>query len=198
MKRVFDFVIALLLTMLVMPMMLLVALLIIVTMGRPVLFKQQRPGLGGQSFYIYKFRTMMNTCDINGELLPDKERLTNVGKILRQYSLDELPQLFNVLKGELSIVGPRPLLMEYMDLYTEKQARRHEVPPGITGWAQINGRNTISWEERFEFDLWYVEHHSFYLDIKIIFMTMLKVFKREDVSQTGHATMSKFKGTRES
>ena len=198
MKRVFDFVVALLLTILVMPMMLLVALLIIVTMGRPVLFKQQRPGLGGQSFYIYKFRTMMNTCDINGELLPDKERLTNIGKILRQYSIDELPQLFNVLKGELSIVGPRPLLMEYMDLYTEKQARRHEVPPGITGWAQINGRNTISWEERFELDLWYVDNHSFYLDMKIILMTLFKVFRSEGVSQEGHVTMSKFKGTRES
>lgn len=198
MKRVFDFVVALLLTILVMPMMLLVALLIIVTMGRPVLFKQQRPGLGGQSFYIYKFRTMTNVRDRNNEELPDKDRLTKTGLILRKYSLDELPQLFNVLKGELSIVGPRPLLMEYMALYTEKQARRHEVPPGITGWAQVNGRNNLSWEERFELDLWYVDNHSFYLDMKIILMTLFKVFRSEGVSQEGHVTMSKFKGTRES
>jgi len=167
-------------------------------MGRPVLFKQQRPGLGGQPFYIYKFRTMTNARDRHNEELPDKDRLTKTGLILRKYSLDELPQLFNVLKGELSIVGPRPLLMEYMDLYTEEQARRHDVPPGITGWAQVNGRNNISWEERFDLDLWYVDHRSFYLDMKIILMTLLKVFRREGVSQEGHVTMSKFKGTKES
>lgn len=198
MKRLFDLVAALLLIIFVMPILFLVTLFIIVTIGRPVLFKQQRPGLGGQSFYIYKFRTMTNVRDRNNEELPDKDRLTKTGLILRKYSLDELPQLFNVLKGELSIVGPRPLLMEYMDLYTEKQARRHEVPPGITGWAQVNGRNNLSWEERFELDLWYVDNHSFYLDMKIILMTLLKVFRSEGVSQEGHVTMSKFKGTRES
>jgi len=198
MKRLFDLVAALLLIIFVMPILFLVTLFIIVTIGRPILFKQQRPGLGGQSFYIYKFRTMTNVRDRNNEELPDKDRLTKTGLILRKYSLDELPQLFNVLKGELSIVGPRPLLMEYMDLYTEKQARRHEVPPGITGWAQVNGRNNLSWEERFELDLWYVDNHSFYLDMKIILMTLLKVFRSEGVSQEGHVTMSKFKGTRES
>ncbi len=198
MKRVFDLVAAFLLTIFVMPILFLVTLFIIVTIGRPVLFKQQRPGLGGQSFYIYKFRTMTNVRDRNNKELPDKDRLTKTGLILRKYSLDELPQLFNVLKGELSIVGPRPLLMEYMDLYTEKQARRHKVPPGITGWAQVNGRNNLSWEERFELDLWYVDNHSFYLDMKIILMTLLKVFRSEGVSQEGHVTMSKFKGTRES
>ncbi len=198
MKRVFDLVAAFLLIIFVMPILFLVTLFIIVTIGRPVLFKQQRPGLGGQSFYIYKFRTMTNVRDRNNEELPDKDRLTKTGLILRKYSLDELPQLINVLKGELSIVGPRPLLMEYMDLYTEKQARRHEVPPGITGWAQVNGRNNLSWEERFELDLWYVDNHSFYLDMKIILMTLLKVFRSEGVSQEGHVTMSKFKGTRES
>jgi len=198
MKRLFDLVAGLLLIIFVMPILLLVTLFIIVTIGRPVLFKQQRPGLGGQSFYIYKFRTMTNVRDRNNEELSDKDRLTKTGLILRKYSLDELPQLFNVLKGELSIVGPRPLLMEYMDLYTEKQARRHEVPPGITGWAQVNGRNNLSWEERFELDLWYVDNHSFYLDMKIILMTLLKVFRSEGVSQEGHVTMRKFKGTRES
>ena len=197
MKRVFDFVVALLLTILVMPILLLVALLIAVTMRCPILFKQQRLGLGGQPFCIYKFSTMTNECDSNNEELPDMDRLTKTGLILRKYSLDELPQLLNVLKGELSIVGPRPLLIEYLTLYTDKQARRHEVPPGITGWAQVNGRNNISWEERFELDLWYVQHHSFYLDMKIILMTILKVFRGEGVTQEGHATMSKFMGTKE-
>jgi len=198
MKRLFDFVIALLLIIFTLPVMGLIAILILVTMGRPIIFKQQRPGLEGKPFFIHKFRTMSLEQDEEGALLEDKYRLTWFGKLLRKLSLDELPQLFNVLRGDLSFVGPRPLLMEYLPLYSITQARRHEVPPGITGWAQVNGRNAVSWEDRFELDVWYVDHQSFYLDLKIIIMTMIKVMKREGVSQTGHATMSKFRGTKES
>ncbi len=195
MKRLFDFIVALLLSILLLPVVLMVALLIIVTMGWPVLFIQQRPGIGGKPFCIYKFRTMNTVYDENGVELPDQARITRTGQLLRKLSLDELPQLFNVLKGELSIVGPRPLLMEYLPLYTADQARRHDVLPGITGWAQVNGRNAISWEERFELDIWYVDNQSFCLDMKIILMTLGKLFKSDDISQAGHATMPKFEGT---
>jgi len=178
------------------PIMAGVALLIYMRMGRPVLFCQRRPGKDGKIFTIYKFRTMTDERDEKGRLLPDDKRLKGVGKLIRALSLDELPQLFNVLKGEMSFVGPRPLLEEYLPLYNARQRRRHDVLPGITGWAQVNGRNAISWEEKFEYDLWYVEHQSFALDLKIVWLTLLKVLKREGISQTGEATMEKFKGSR--
>ncbi len=163
-------------------------------LGSPVLFKQLRPGLHGEPFYFYKFRTMTSATDRNGVLLPDAQRLTSVGLFLRRYSLDELPQLINVIKGELSLVGPRPLLMEYLPLYTEEQAKRHLVKPGITGWAQINGRNSISWEEKFELDGWYVTHQSFWLDLRILGRTFLKVFRKEGINQPGQATVEVFQG----
>lgn len=194
MKRLFDFLAALFALAVLWPVMLAVALLVFFTMGSPVIFCQQRPGLHGRPFNIYKFRTMSELRDENGILLPDEQRLGKVGRFLRSCSLDELPQLFNVLKGDLSIVGPRPLLMDYLPLYSERQRRRHEVRPGITGWAQVNGRNALSWQERFELDVWYVEHRSFWLDMKIILLTVLKVFKRDGISQEGKATMSKFTG----
>ena len=178
------------------PVMLILAALIYVTMGAPVLFRQWRPGKDGKIFTIYKFRTMTDERDEAGELLPDAERLKGVGRFIRSTSLDELPQLINVLKGEMSFVGPRPLLEEYLPLYTARQRRRHEVLPGITGWAQVNGRNAISWEEKFEHDVWYVEHQSFALDMKIVWLTLLKVLKKEGISQAGEATMEKFKGSR--
>lgn len=163
-------------------------------LGSPILFKQQRPGLHGKPFYLYKFRTMTDERDENGELLPDHLRLTPFGQFLRKYSLDELPQLFNVLKGDISLVGPRPLLMEYLELYTPEQARRHEVKPGITGWAQVNGRNAISWEEKFKLDVWYVDNRTFWLDIKILFLTVIKVLKKEGINQSEYVTMEKFVG----
>lgn len=163
-------------------------------MGKPVLFKQERPGLHGKSFVIFKFRTMTKEKDTDGEFLPDEIRLTSCGKLLRKLSIDELPQLFNVLRGDLSLVGPRPLLMEYLPLYNKYQARRHEVKPGITGWAQVNGRNILSWNDRFKLDVWYVDNQSFTLDLKIIWMTIIKVFKREGINKAGHATMEKFRG----
>nr|WP_281974580.1 sugar transferase [Halobacillus litoralis] len=166
-------------------------------LGSPVIFKQERPGLNGNPFHVYKFRTMTDECDENGDLLPDDVRLTKTGKTIRKLSLDELPQLFNVIKGDLSLVGPRPLLMEYLGLYNSEQARRHEVKPGITGWAQVNGRNAITWEEKFKLDVWYVNNQSFWLDLKILMLTVLKVFKTEGINQKGQATMSKFKGTHE-
>lgn len=194
MKRLFDFISALVAVMILWPVMLVVAILIFVTMGLPIVFCQQRPGLNGRPFNIYKFRTMTLSRDENGELLPDELRLNKLGRILRSLSLDELPQLFNVLKGDLSIVGPRPLLMEYLPLYSNRQMRRHDVKPGITGWAQVNGRNALSWHEKFELDVWYVENQSILLDLKIILLTIQKVFKREGVNQSGQATMSKFTG----
>lgn len=195
MKRIFDFLVALILIIILSPIMLLTTIFIYFRIGLPVLFKQKRPGLHGKPFFVYKFRTMTDDRDQHGELLPDHLRLTQTGKLIRKLSLDELPQLFNVLKGDLSLVGPRPLLMEYLDLYTSEQSRRHDVKPGITGWAQVNGRNNISWEERFELDVWYVDNQSFWLDIKILFLTIIKVFKTEGVSQDGHVTVEKFKGT---
>lgn len=196
MKRIFDFIISLLAIIILLIPMLIVALVVRVKMGSPVMFTQKRPGLKGKPIYVYKFRTMTNEVDEFGQFLPDEIRLTKSGKIIRKFSLDELPQLFNVLKGNISLVGPRPLLMEYLPLYDDEQARRHDVRPGITGWAQVNGRNAISWEERFELDVWYVDNQSFILDMKILFMTILKVFKSEGINQEGQATVEKFKGSK--
>ncbi len=176
------------------PVLLLLFVLIRLLLGTSVIFKQVRPGLYGKPFTIYKFRTMLDTVGEDGELLPDERRLTKFGSFLRSTSLDELPTLFNVIKGDLSLVGPRPLLMEYMSLYTAEQARRHEVKPGITGWAQVNGRNALNWEEKFKLDVWYVDNRSFCLDCKILWLTAIKVFKREGIHQNGHVTMQKFKG----
>ena len=194
MKRLFDLLVAMGLLFVLWPLMLCVALLVRWQLGSPVLFKQQRPGLHGKPFYIYKFRTMNDARDASGELLSDAERLTPFGQFLRRFSLDELPQLLNVIRGEMSLVGPRALLMEYLPLYNPEQARRHDVKPGITGWAQVNGRNAISWEEKFAYDVWYVDHQSFLLDLKILWMTLQRVVKSEGVSQEGQATMEKFRG----
>lgn len=195
MKRLSDCIISLLALIILSPTIAITALLIRKKIGSPVFFNQERPGKNGSVFKVYKFRTMTEERDMNGELLPDEVRLTSFGKLVRKLSLDELPQLMNVLRGDMSFVGPRPLLVEYLPLYNERQARRHELRPGITGWAQVNGRNSISWEERFELDIWYVENRTFWLDIKILFMTVLKVFKSEGISQDGQATMSKFTGS---
>ena len=178
------------------PVMLLLAMLNRAYLGKPVLFIQKRPGLDGKPFDLLKFRTMKNAVDSKGQLLPDAERMTGYGKLLRSTSLDELPGLWNVFKGEMSLVGPRPLLMEYLPLYTSEQARRHDVRPGITGWAQVNGRNTLSWEEKFEADLWYVDNQSLVLDLKILILTILRVLKKDGVSAEGEATMPRFTGTR--
>lgn len=191
-KRIFDFSIALVLLVVLSPLLALLALALRGTLGRPVLYAQIRPGLHGAPFKFYKFRTMTEARDVSGELLPDAARLTPIGELMRKFSLDELPQLLNVAKGDMSLVGPRPLLMEYLPLYNERQARRHAVRPGITGWAQVNGRNALNWEERFELDLWYVEHRSFRLDLKIIAMTAWRVLRPRGISQPGHVTMPKF------
>lgn len=187
---------ALILLILFSPLILLVTLLITVSMGRPVYFAQRRPGLHGKIFTIYKFRTMTDEKDSQGNLLPDSERLKGIGQFIRNLSLDELPQLLNVLKGEMSFIGPRPLLPDYLPLYTPQQARRHDVKPGITGWAQINGRNAISWEEKFRYDIEYVDNISFAFDFKIFYRTFAKVFIKEGISQAGEATMEKFTGTK--
>ena len=194
-KRAFDFLIALVALIVFSPVLLLVAFLVAVKLGRPVVFVQQRPGLRGRPFLMFKFRTMLNACDEAGESLPDAERMTSFGRLLRASSFDELPGLWNVLKGEMSLVGPRPLLMEYLPLYSPEQARRHEVRPGITGWAQVNGRNAISWDERLRLDVWYVDNRSLMLDLRILWMTVVKVFKRADINQPGQETMSKFAGS---
>jgi len=196
-KRLMDIVGSLIGLALSSPLIIVVAIVIYFTMGRPIFFKQIRPGLRGTPFLIYKFRTMLDLRDENGNLLPDEKRLTKIGKFLRNTSLDELPELWNVLKGDMSLVGPRPLLMEYLGRYTPEQARRHNVKPGITGWAQINGRNAISWDEKFKLDLWYVDNWNIFLDLKIIFITLIKVIKREGVSAEGHATMPEFKGNKQ-
>jgi len=179
---------------LVSPLLAFIYSLIRLKLGSPALFKQNRPGLHGDIFTFYKFRTMTDKRDSNGELLPDKDRITPLGNFLRKTSLDELPSLFNVLIGDMSIVGPRPLLMEYLNRYSQEQARRHEVKPGITGWAQINGRNAISWEEKFRLDVWYVDNKSLLLDLRIILITIFKVLKQEGINQVKHATMGKFNG----
>ncbi len=194
MKRAFDFILALFLILLLLPFFIIISFLIFITMGRPIFFLQSRPGHKEKIFGIYKFRTMTNDIDENGELLPDLQRLHGVGKFIRSTSLDELPQLFNVLKGDMSFVGPRPLLIEYLPLYNDRQKKRHDILPGITGWAQVNGRNAISWEEKFELDVWYTENHSFWLDIKILWLTLLKVIKRSGISSKNSVTAEKFKG----
>tara|TARA_B100000963_G_scaffold361835_1_gene400144 strand:+ start:11886 stop:12485 length:600 start_codon:yes stop_codon:yes gene_type:complete len=194
MKRVFDFLISLIGVTFLLPVFLVVSILIILNLGRPVFFKQQRPGLKGKPFTMIKFRTMNNSHDKFGNLLPDSERLTKLGNFLRSTSIDELPSLFCVLKGDMSLVGPRPLLMKYLDLYTPEQAKRHNCLPGITGWAQVKGRNEISWEKKFELDLWYVNNQSFYLDLKILFLTTFKVLKREGIKNKNSETMYEFKG----
>ena len=194
-KRTFDFLVVLSTLVFLCPLLLFLAWLVKVRLGSPVLFCQTRPGKEGVPFMMYKFRSMTDERDGKGDLLPDKDRLTNFGKFLRASSLDELPGLLNVLKGDMSLIGPRPLLMEYLPLYSAEQGRRHEVRPGITGWAQVNGRNAISWEEKFKLDVWYVDNQSFWLDIKILWMTVLKVVCRSDISQDGHATMEKFRGS---
>ncbi|MGE4497245.1 MAG: sugar transferase [Deferribacterales bacterium] len=194
-KHPLEFLLALAALLVLSPMIITIALLVRVKLGSPVVFCQARPGLNGQLFTMYKFRSMTEKKDKNGNLLPDAERLTRFGKFLRASSLDELPELINVIKGEMSLVGPRPLLVEYLPLYSSFEARRHEVRPGITGWAQINGRNAITWEDKFKFDVWYVDNAGFLLDMKVIFLTLFKVVKRSDISQDGQATMSKFKGS---
>ncbi|MGR3549526.1 sugar transferase [Pseudooceanicola sp.] len=176
------------------PFFIAISLMIRSEMGSPVLFRQTRPGLSGKPFQMVKFRTMRDAIDAGGRPLPDSERLTKLGRFLRSSSLDELPELWNVLKGEMSLVGPRPLLMEYLPLYSPEQARRHEVRPGVTGWAQVNGRNAISWDEKFALDVWYVDNRSLWLDLKIIWLTVRKVLKRDGISAAGEATMSKFTG----
>lgn len=194
MKRLFDFTVSFIALFILWPIIMVVALFVRWKIGSPVLFKQPRPGLKGELFHVYKFRTMTDARDGQGELLSDEMRLTAFGKLIRKLSLDELPQLWNVLKGEMSFVGPRPLLVEYLPLYNDRQARRHDVRPGITGWAQVKGRNAISWEQKFEYDVWYVENRSFWLDVKILFLTVKKVFFSEGISADGHVTIEKFKG----
>lgn len=194
MKRLFDFAFALLgLIVLALPLLILIVL-VRRKLGSPVFFRQVRPGLDGKPFEMVKFRTMTDERSPDGQLQPDAVRLTAFGRFLRSTSLDELPELWNVLKGDMSLVGPRPLLMEYLPLYSPEQARRHEVRPGVTGWAQVNGRNAISWEEKFELDVWYVDHQSLWLDIKILWLTVKKVLVRDGISAAGEATMSKFTG----
>jgi len=194
-KRFLDLALTVPALILLSPLYGVLALLLRRRMGPPVLFRQMRPGLHGRPFALLKFRTMNDGRDEKGELLPDERRLTGLGRFLRSTSLDELPELFNVLKGEMSFVGPRPLLIQYLDRYTPEQARRHEVKPGVTGWAQVNGRNAISWEEKFGLDVWYVDHMSFWLDLRIIAMTIWKIVKREGISQPGHATAQEFMGS---
>ena len=193
-KRVFDCILTIFLILLLFPILLLLAFLVQLFHGSPVIFEQVRPGLHGKAFTIYKFRTMSSARDTEQNLLPDHDRLTPFGRFLRATSLDELPELFNVLKGDMSLVGPRPLLMEYLPLYSFEQNRRHEVKPGMTGWAQINGRNAISWEEKFRYDVWYVDNCSLWLDLKILAMTVLNVVMRKGINQQGQATVEAFKG----
>jgi sugar transferase EpsL len=195
MKRSLDVFLAAFALVILCPVILVTAILVSLGLGRPVLFRQTRPGLNGQPFKMIKFRTMRDAEDKNGNQLPDEQRLTKLGQLLRAASLDELPELWNVLKGDMSLVGPRPLLMEYLPLYIDEQQRRHEVRPGVTGWAQVNGRNAISWDEKFKLDVWYVDNQSFWLDIKILFLTVFKVFKRDGISQEGQVTMERFKGS---
>ncbi len=194
MKRLFDITISSLAFITLLPIMMITALMVIVFLGRPLFFSQRRPGYLGKPFNIYKFRTMNNRVDADGILLSDNERLTWFGRFLRSTSVDELPTLWNVLIGNMSLVGPRPLLIEYLPLYSKEQARRHFVRPGITGWAQVNGRNAISWPDKFKLDVWYVDNQSFFLDLKILFLTIQKVFIREGITGEGEATMSKFTG----
>lgn len=194
-KRIFDILLIVLLAPILVPVLLFLSLIVRVMIGSPVLFKQKRPGLQMKPFVLYKFRTMRNLYDEKGELLPDEKRLTGFGRFLRSTSLDELPEIYNVLTGKMSFIGPRPLLIEYLPLYTPEQARRHQMRPGISGWAQVNGRNAISWDERFRLDVWYVDNQSFLLDVKILAMTVRQVFLRDGINEVGQATMTKFTGT---
>lgn len=193
-KRIFDLIFSIILSIILLPVYLIVAILVYSKLGSPILFKQPRPGKDNKIFNMVKFRTMLNSVDNEGNLLSDHERLTGFGRFLRAASLDELPELFNVIKGDMSLVGPRPLLIEYLELYSPNQKRRHEVRPGITGWAQVNGRNAISWDEKFNLDVWYIDHWSLWLDFKILFLTVYKVFKRDGISHQSNATMEKFRG----
>jgi len=197
MKRFIDIVAACCGLCLLAPVIIIVALLIVIRLGSPVFFRQIRPGLHGKPFRMIKFRTMLDATDKHGSPLPDDQRMTPFGSFLRSSSLDELPELWNVLKGDMSLVGPRPLLMEYLPLYSKEQRRRHDVRPGVTGWAQVNGRNAISWEEKFKLDVWYVDNQSLWLDLKILFLTVKKVLVRDGISGDGEATMSKFTGTKD-
>lgn len=194
MKRSFDFIIAFLALLFLLPLVIFIAIIISYKLGLPILFIQERPGLHGKVFKMMKFRTMLDAKDKQGNLLPDDERMTPFGSFLRSTSLDELPGLFNVIKGDMSLVGPRPLLVKYLPLYNEVQARRHNVRPGITGWAQVNGRNAITWEQKFKFDVWYVNNKNFWLDLKIILLTIKKVVNKDDISEDGHVTMRAFTG----
>ena len=196
-KRILDLVSASLGLLVLSPLILLIAILVAIFIGMPILFRQQRPGYKARPFYIYKFRTMTDTRDAEGNLLPDAARLTRFGRFLRSLSLDELPELYNILRGDMSLVGPRPLITEYLPLYSPEQMRRHDVVPGLTGWAQINGRNAIDWPTRFALDVWYVDHRSFWLDIQIIVKTVWKVIKRENVNQPGQATIEFFTGNKD-
>jgi sugar transferase EpsL len=194
-KRSLDFLVSSILLVFLGPVLLVVALVTYIVLGAPVLFVQSRPGLNGRSFEIVKFRTMVKKINDNESFVSDEKRLTDLGKFLRSTSIDEIPELWNVIKGDMSLVGPRPLLMEYLPLYNKEQGRRHEVRPGITGWAQINGRNSIPWEEKFKLDVWYVDNQSFWLDLEILFQTVKKVFLREGISAEGEVTMPRFTGT---
>jgi len=196
-KRTFDFVIALLGLIALAPLLIVISMLVRWQLGSPVFFTQLRPGMGGEPFRLVKFRTMVSGRDLEGEELPDAERLTAFGRFLRSTSLDELPELYNVLVGDMSLVGPRPLLMEYLPLYSAHQRRRHEVRPGITGWAQVNGRNAITWERKFDLDVWYVDNVSFWLDLKILWLTLWRVIRREGISAEGSATAERFTGNRQ-
>lgn len=193
-KRLFDLVLSLVGLILISPFLIIISIAVLISFGQPLLFRQQRPGYKARPFSIYKFRSMAEVFDSGGKLLPDEERLTWLGRFLRATSLDELPELLNVVKGEMSWVGPRPLLMQYLERYTPEQARRHEVLPGITGWAQINGRNTITWEDKFRYDVWYVDHWSFWFDMKIIWLTIWKVLIREGINQPGYISAGEFMG----
>jgi len=194
-KPLVDRFFALLLLLIFFPVLIIVSIVIYFKLGSPIFFRQKRPGLNGEIFEIIKFRTMDDLYDNEGKLLSDKDRLYGIGKQVRAFSLDELPQLLNVLKGDMSFIGPRPLLVEYLPLYNNQQKKRHNVKPGITGWAQVNGRNAISWEQKFDYDVWYVNHQSFALDMKILWMTLLKVVKRSDINSNTHVTMEKFRGS---
>ena len=197
-KRLLDFTLSFLALIILSPVLLVTALLVRIKLGSPIIFHQERPGKSEKIFRLYKFRSMTDECDENGNLLPDDQRLTRFGRILRSTSLDELPELWNILRGDMSIVGPRPLLVKYLPLYNEEQRHRHDVRPGLTGWAQANGRNAISWEEKFKLDVWYVQHVSFWVDVKVIFMTVKKVFCRDGISSETSVTMEEFSGTKES
>ena len=193
-KSIFDLFLSTFILIIITPFLIILALMVRVSLGSPILFRQLRPGLHSRPFTLFKFRTMMDARDNLGNLLPDANRLTAFGLFLRSTSLDEVPELINVFKGDMSLVGPRPLLKQYLNRYTPEQARRHEVKPGITGWAQVNGRNALTWEEKFKLDIWYVDHQSFWLDLRIIILTIWKILKREGINQLGHATMEEFMG----